>query len=59
MPLASCLLPLAFCSLFPVPCSLFPIPYSLKMSIYERKYYKVLRAVINAQHNAGQYFAEG
>jgi hypothetical protein len=29
------------------------------MSISERKYYKVLRAVINAQHNAGEYFAEG
>jgi len=25
----------------------------------EKKYYKLLRAVINAQQNAGEYFAEG
>jgi hypothetical protein len=25
----------------------------------EKEYYKILRAVINAQQNAGEYFAEG
>ncbi|TAF09316.1 MAG: hypothetical protein EAZ77_05565 [Nostocales cyanobacterium] len=47
-----CLLPFAFCLLFPVPCS-------LRMSKSENDCYKILRAVINAQHNAGQCFAEG
>ncbi|MTJ40587.1 hypothetical protein FJR09_18170 [Dolichospermum sp. UHCC 0406] len=47
------------CSLFPVPCSLFPVPCSLRMSKSENKCYKILRAVINAQHNTGQYFAGG
>jgi len=29
------------------------------MSKSENKCYKILRAVINAQHNTGQYFTEG
>ncbi len=55
-------------------CSLFPVPpqslhlgrpqdraalCSLRMSKSENKCYKILRAVINAQHNTGQYFAGG
>ena len=40
-------------------CSLFPVPCSLSMSESENKCYKILRAVINAQHNTGQYFAGG
>jgi len=38
---------------------LFPVPCSLRMSKSENKCYKILRAVINAQHNTGQYFAGG
>jgi len=32
---------------------------SLRMSKSENKCYKILRAVINAQHNTGEYFTGG
>ena len=41
------------------PVLQFPKPKTRKMSDCEKKYYKVLRAVMNAQHNAGKYFPEG
>ncbi|ADI64359.1 hypothetical protein Aazo_2431 ['Nostoc azollae' 0708] len=37
-----------------MPNALFPIPFSLEMSKSENDCYKILRAVINAQHNAGE-----
>ncbi|KHG40159.1 MAG: CsbD family protein [Aphanizomenon flos-aquae KM1D3_PB] len=55
----SCFLFPVSCFLFPVYCSLFTVPCSLRMSKSENKCYKILRAVINAQHNTGQYFAGG